>query len=470
MVVFAVVAVGVCFGVQWVTKTGVFHVPGVVRYEEDRLNPQAAEIIKRIFTDEVKLDKDVTITMRNSLTYPDLAEGEYIYDISVPVTDFYDARTDRNEFEEVEVVPIGELDFTKKLLSIDGEYYLDTFDKGAHYQVITFDSEKFAEEIKPLVEADFAKTWPSKDNVLTMAQTGVTALSRGMNQKLAEVGGDATYFSAKIADYLKGFDITHTSNEASFSELATSENICSDPRFIDALTNIGLDIVELTGNHNQDCGNEAARNTIDIYRENNIKTVGGGKTADEAAVPLEINEKGNKITMLAYNLSTGGATLGDTPGANQYTEENAAKEIAAAKARGDLVIVDIQYYECSAYASEYEDNTCDFADSAAGDQVGFFRHLVELGADVVVGTSAHQPQTYELYGDGVIYYGLGNLFFDQAWWPGTTRSLVLAHYFYDGKLLQTRIVPTVYDGNFQTELMNEPEWFIERLASERPEQ
>lgn len=470
MVVFAVVAVGVCFGVQWATKTGVFHVPGVVRYEEDRLNPQAAEIIKRIFTDEVELDKDVTITMRNSLTYPDLAEGEYIYDISVPVTDFYDARTDRNEFEEVEVAPIGELDFTKKLLSIDGEYYLDTFDKGAYYQVITFDSEKFAEEIEPLVEADFAKTWPSKGNVLTMAQTGVTALSRGMNQKLAEVGGDATYFSAKIADYLKGFDITHTSNEASFSELATSENICSDPRFIDTLTGIGLDIVELTGNHNQDCGNEAARNTIDIYRENNIKTVGGGKTADEAAVPLEINEKGNKITMLAYNLSTGGATLGDTPGANQYTEEKAAEEIAAAKARGDLVIVDIQYYECSAYASEYEDNTCDFADSAAGDQVGFFRHLVELGADVVVGTSAHQPQTYELYGDGVIYYGLGNLFFDQAWWPGTTRSLVLAHYFYDGKLLQARIMPTVYDGNFQTELMNEPEWFIERLASERPEQ
>ena len=470
ILIFAVVFAGAFFGVQWVTKTGVFKIPGVVRYEEDQLSPEQVEIIKGIFTDEVELDKDVTISTRNTLEYPELKEGEYIYSIMVPVTDFYDVRTDRNEFEQTEVIPIGELDFTKKLLSIDGEYYLDTFDKGAYYQVISFESEKFAEEIKPLVDSTFNKVWPEKSNVLTMAQTGVTALSRGMNSKLVEIGGDATYFSEKIADFLKSFDLTHTSNEASFSTMATANNICSDMRFIDTLTDIGLDIVELTGNHNQDCGDEAARNTIDIYIDNGIKVVGGGKTAAEAAVPLEIKEKGNGVTMLAYNLSTGGATLDDTPGANQYVEENAATEIAAAKERGDRVIVDIQYYECSAYASEYEDNTCDYANSAAGDQIGLFRHLIDLGADVVVGTSAHQPQTYELYGDGEIYYGLGNLFFDQAWWPGTTRSLILVHYFYDGKLMQTRVVPTVYDKNYQTQLLDDEtsRWFLGRLISERP--
>ena len=241
-------------------------------------------------------------------------------------------------------------------------------------------------------------------------------------------------------------------------------------RFIDTLTAIGLDVVELTGNHNQDCGNQAALDTIDVYEQNNIQIVGGGRNADAAAVPLEIKDKNNSITFLAYNLSTGGATYGNTPGANQYYEDNAVSEINAAKERGDIVIVDIQYYECSAYASEYEDPTCDYADSAAGDQVGFFRHLIDLGADIVVGTSAHQPQTFELYGDGEIYYGLGNLFFDQVWWPGTTRSLVLEHYFYNGKILQTRITPTVYDANMQTELLDKEiaEWFIERLAKVRP--
>ncbi len=181
-------------------------------------------------------------------------------------------------------------------------------------------------------------------------------------------------------------------------------------------------------------------------------------------------EKVSGITFLAYNQSTGGATLDETPGANQYYESNAVQEIKVAKERGDIVIIDIQYYECAAYASEYEDNTCDYADSSAGDQIGFFRHLIDLGADVVVGTSAHQPQTYEKYEDGVIYYGLGNLFFDQVWWPGTTRSLVLAHYFYDGKLLQTKVVPTVYDSNMQTQLMDEAaaKQYLTRLISERP--
>lgn len=475
-----VVFVVVLFGVQFVTKTGVFHVPGVVYYDES-LNAEEMKALESIFTEEVELDKDVTISAIEYLEKPELSENEYIYNIYVPVTDFYSAETNvetdepwklfADTYEGAvahEMISVNDLDFDNKLLSINNKYYLDEFDTGAVYRVVKFETDN-DEEIKDLVSDTFTKTWPEKSTVLTFAQTGVTALSRGMNSKLVAVG-DARYFSEKIAGYLSGFDLTHTSNESSFTDAASGENICSNPRFIDTLTAIGLDIVELTGNHNEDCGNEAARNTIDIYKQNNIQIVGGGKTADEAAIPLEIEEKGTDITFLAYNLSTGGATTGNTPGANQYYEENAVAEINAAKERGDFVIVDIQYYECSSYDFEYENTICDYANSAAGDQVGFFRHLIDLGADMVVGTSAHQPQTYELYGDGVIYYGLGNLFFDQVWWPGTTRSLILSHYFYKGKHLQTKVVPTVYDSAMQTKLMDEEtaKWFLNRLTSVRP--
>ena len=145
-------------------------------------------------------------------------------------------------------------------------------------------------------------------------------------------------------------------------------------------------------------------------------------------------------------------------------------DIAEAKQRNDFILVDIQYYECNNYAYTYENTACDYANSSAGDQVGLFRHLIDLGADMVVGTSAHQPQTFELYNDGVIYYGLGNLFFDQIWWPGTTRSLILGHYFYDGKLLQTKISPSIYDDAMQTTLMDKDsaKKFIERLAKVHP--
>lgn len=471
LLIFIVVFVAAFFGIQYITKTGIFRIPGVVYYDES-LNPEELAVLNEIFTEEVDLDKDVYISASVSTERPELSEGEFLYDILVPVADFYETRTDVNEFEpgEYEYIPIGDLDFRSKLLSVDEVYYLNDFNGGAEFRVIKFDSEKYAEEIAPLLGQTFVKDFPGETNVLSMVQTGVTALSRGMNVKLNSIGGDATYFAKNIKDYLSSFDITHTSNESSFTDFANSRNICSDPRFINTLTAIGLDIVELTGNHNQDCGDDAANYTIDIYEENGIKMVGGGKTAGSAAVPLEISEKGTNITFLAYNLSTGGATYDNTPGANQYYEENAVAEISEAKARGDLVIVDIQYYECSSYDFEYENTICDRADSAAGDQVGFFRHLIDLGADIVVGTSAHQPQTFELYGDGEIYYGLGNLFFDQIWWPGTTRSLALEHYFYDGKLLQTRITPTIYDSSMQTKLLDKEtsKWFIERLTNVKP--
>ena len=475
--IFIVTVGGVFLGIQFFTKTGIFKIPGVVYYDESLSEEEAAKL-KTIFTEEVVLDKDVSISAYNSLSRPNSAENEYIYNIYVPVADYYSDETNiavSNADElftncaecSYKMVDISELDFKSKLLSLNDKYYLDDFDNGAVFRVVKFESEKFADEIKPLVDGTFSRQYPSKDNVLTFAQTGVTAMSRGMNQKLYEVG-DATFFAANIKDYLSGFDITHTSNESSFSDFANARNICSDVRFINTLTAIGLDVVELTGNHNVDCGIDSANNTIDIYNNNGIKIVGGGKNATEAAVPLNLDKKGTKITMLAYNQSTGGATTGDYPGANQYYEENAVSEINAAKARGDFVIVDIQYYECSFYVSDTEETFCDYAGSSAGDQIGFFRHLIDLGADVVVGTSAHQPQTYELYDNGVIYYGLGNLFFDQVWWPGTTRSLILSHYFYNGKLLQTKVVPTVYDANMQTRIMENPGWYLSRLKSERP--
>lgn len=476
---FAIIGSGVFFGAQYITKTGIFKIPGVVYYG-DGLCQGELDILHEIFTEEVVLDKDVTITASDSFERPELHEGEFLYRVAVPVTDFYSMETSvtaesvEELFEnysegETKLIDVENLDGSKRLLAINDEYYLDSFEKGAVFRVIKFESEKYEEEIKPLIGDRFVKTFPEKETVLTFAQTGVTALSRGMNSKLWSVGS-AQYFAEKIGDFLSSFDLTHTSNESSFSGYATARNICSDRSFIDTLLAIGLDIVELTGNHNQDCGDESALETIDVYDQHGIKMVGGGKTATEAKEPLLITEKGNGITFLAYNQSTGGATYDNTPGANQYYEEDAAAQISAAKERGDFVIVDIQYYECSAYASTYEDKTCDYAGSSAGDQIGFFRHLIDLGADMVVGTSAHQPQTFELYGNGVIYYGLGNLFFDQLWWPGTTRSLILGHYFYNGKLLQTRIYPTVYDSNMQTTLMDEEskDWFLRRLISERP--
>lgn len=131
------------------------------------------------------------------------------------------------------------------------------------------------------------------------------------------------------------------------------------------------------------------------------------------------------------------------------------------------MVVDVQFWECYAYPDSYvEYPICDLP---IGEQEAVFKKLVDMGADIVVGTSAHQPQIYEIYNGKPIYYGLGNLYFDQTQWPGTERGIILTHYFYAGKLVQTKLSPTEYDEDLQTALMptEKAEEFLERLNSAR---
>ncbi len=467
-----VIGLAIFFGVLLLIRSLTTSQPGQIIFQESA-TAENRDFVNANLGDNLELHSDVEIGAI-SLTSQSDNPGYVLYNILLPVTDFYSTATNISSeaARAGTLVSIWDLSADQKLLRLDGDYYFDNYNSGAFFEyfTVTGDNTEDVQNVIELLQGNIA-AFPDRSSILSLAQTGVTALSRRMNTKLSQVG-DATYFTEKIGKYLSSFDLTHTSNESSFSELANGRNICSQPAMIDALTSIGLDIVELTGNHNQDCGDAAAIATIQQYQSLGIQTVGGGISATAAAVPLEIDQKDTNITLLAYNLSTGGYTLDSTPGANYYTKEKATQDIAAAKERGDFIIVDIQYYECGSYADTSENTTCDAANSSAGDQIGFFHQLIDMGANVVVGTAAHQPQTFELYHDGQIYYGLGNLFFDQSAWPGTTRSLILEHYFWKGKLLQTRITPTTYDNNFQTALMDTEAAtaLLNRLIKVRPAQ
>lgn len=472
IIIFAIlIVIAIIFGVQALTKTGIFRQNGELIFDSSVTSEEQSAISDLLSDLELKSDIHISATSNFENNLP---ENSILANVNVAVTDFYDTTTSisSEDIETARLIPIEELTSNQKLLAIDNNYYLDNFDSGALFRALTVAGDN-EEQLQTVLDrlAELTPAIPNSDNVLTLAQTGVTALSRGMKTKLDQIG-TATFFTENIGDFLSSFDLTHTSNESSFSQSATSDNICSDPRMVDVLTGIGLDIVELTGNHNQDCGDQDALDTLEQYHNLGIQTFGGGESAEVASKPLQISEKDTNITMLGYNYSTGGYTTDETPGANFYTEEKATADIAAAKERGDFIIVDIQFFECNNYVDTNESTICDAADSSEGDQISFFRHLIDLGANIVVGTAAHQPQTFELYGDGAIYYGLGNLFFDQSWWPGTTRSLILVHYFYEGKLLQTRIVPTVYDDSYQTKLMENQDAanFLQRLINVRPAQ
>lgn len=410
-----------------------------------------------LHTDSSSIDPAVTETIAQSL---DL-EPETVGQIDTAnVTE-----------SDITFIPFSTLDHQLKLLSFDGSYFLDSYTSGALYRQFRM----LGEQANLLANLQLPiTTLPSDDTVFTTNITGVTALTRVMMRKLNEVK-DPLYFSAKIGEFLADADLTHVSNEVSFLESCSYNNtlFCSPPEFIETLKASGVDLVEITGNHNNDFGSQANAETINLYRELDWGVVGGGLNLEDARKPFITNQDNSTVAFLAYNYPdspNGGAIAGaDSAGANpfDFSFDSIATDITETKAQSDFVIVNVQYWECYAYPDGYvEFPECD---APIGEQEEVFKRLIDEGADMVVGSSAHQPQTYELYQGKPIYYGLGNTYFDQSSWPGTERGLVLTNYFVDGNLLQTKITGTVYDEALQTRVMTEDEttYLLTRLRNAR---
>jgi poly-gamma-glutamate synthesis protein (capsule biosynthesis protein) len=275
--------------------------------------------------------------------------------------------------------------------------------------------------------------------------SGVTALTRSTREALDQHG--IAWAGEAIRPYTTRTDFFHTSSEVSFTPNcpeAGSEPLlgafCAKDAHYGLLDYIGTDIIELTGNHNNDYGFTAYRDTLRRYHQDGFRTVGGGETTDEARQPLILDHNGSTIAMIAcnwigpyYALATA-----DNPGAAYCDWSWLNATIPDLAARYDVVVVTVQYEEVEDYVPPPR-------------QEADFRALADLGADVVVGTQAHKPMTFDFYNPGrdseaFIHYGLGNLFFDQPFW-GNMRFFVDELFIYEGRLLTVNLFTGIIDDN-----------------------
>jgi poly-gamma-glutamate synthesis protein (capsule biosynthesis protein) len=361
------------------------------------------------------------------------------------------------------LIESGELKKDFKLLKVDDKYYLDTFDAGMEVSLIVTSEDEsinlgFLSKIINK-NINLSATNMNADNIAKVNMTGVTALTRRVGLAM-DTRNDYDYPAEKIGDFLSDADLTHTSNEISFVEGCSSYTgmrFCSPPNSIDTLKAIGADVIELTGNHNNDYGSQYNTTTIEAYKEEGMEYFGGGLDTEDASKPYITTVDGTSIAFLGYNyydaIVAGGtnALAGiDKAGANPYSESQVKADIERVRDDVDIVIVDFQYQECYSYPDS--DVIYPVCYRPITNQTSVFRQAIDDGADIVIGTQAHQPQTYELYKDGEIFYGLGNLFFDQSMWIGTRQGMILTHYFHNGELIQTKVTPTIYDSSLQVEI------------------
>lgn len=374
------------------------------------------------------------------------APGENM--VSVPADQLVEAIW--NHKTALAIMPFDQLVPRVKALHIDDVNLLDRDADIGPYPLVTrlyiSGDDTF---VKGFTSA-FAKKNPVTnrlpERMTELIMTGVTAISRTSAFKI-DAAGDPALPARVVGDVLAAADITHVSNEVPFTESCTpvlgTLQLCSRPSYIETFKVAGVDLIGSTGNHMNDFGLDAFRETLDLFDKEGFKVFGGGRNSEEAKRVLVVEDHGNKLAFLGMN-SFGPKSVwatADRPGAQQYDKDILHQELADARSKADLVFLDMQGDE----TYQYEPN---------GNNREMFRDAIANGADVVTGVQAHQPQAVEFSPDGkqVILYGLGNLFFDQMQSDNVRQGLVVRHTIHNGKLIQTELLPTLLEN------YNQPRW------------
>ena len=347
------------------------------------------------------------------------------------------------------VVAFEQLDPRMKALTVDGFNVLsNTFQANTYPLAVTLSVEGNGSSLlAPLLQGAVQPATNRDASKLTqLIMTGVTAMSRVTALKMDQKGYD--YPAQVISDVFSAADITHISDEVPFLDDCVadpSENnliLCSDTDYWATLAAVGTDIVGLSGNHVNDFGREGARRSLQWYRDNKIPIYGSGMNVDEACAPLIWEHNGNRfafIAALAFD-PPGAWASADQPGACYYydNKDRILQMVRQLSGQVDIVAVELQHQET------YEPYPIPL-------QIAEFRELRDAGADIVTGVMSHVPQAQEPYGpqdpggNGIITYGLGNLFFDQMWSWETRTGLAARHTIYDGKLINTELLTMVLE-------------------------
>jgi len=219
---------------------------------------------------------------------------------------------------------------------------------------------------------------------------------------------NGTICSGELAELVSSSDYAVCNFEAPLTGFGEPQpkigpHLHQQPRTIINLKSQGFDLLLLANNHIMDFGVEGLTATINLAREAGIDTLGVGLDSEAAYKPLIKEVGGYRLGMInACEAQFGVIDYFHRTSSAGYAWINhplVDRTIIALKEKCDFVIVfshaGLENY--SIPQKEWRER---------------YRHFCELGADVVVGSHPHVPQEYEVYKKSLIFYSLGNFYFD----------------------------------------------------------
>lgn len=259
------------------------------------------------------------------------------------------------------------------------------------------------------VSGEPSPTASTPAGVVTLNAVGDVALARELASRIDTYG--PAYPFELVRDAYADAEVSFANLEGVLARrgapVEKSYVFKNPPEHVRALIDGGVDIVSLANNHTLDYGPDGLVDTMLTASLNGIAHVGAAVDEPAAYVPALIDVKGVRLAFLAY-ANVPPEAMFDTrqlaagpgkPGVAWATEEAVRRDVAAAKARADHVIVSLHF------GDEYRD-----APNAL--QVSLARAAIDAGASVVLGHHPHVLQGVETYRGGVIAYSLGNFVFD----------------------------------------------------------
>lgn len=348
-----------------------------------------------------------------------------------------------NEKDAWAIVPFESIEPKFKVLKIDG---LSPLDKPLNLEsyplIVRFglyvhpEAGSAASEQVNTLKDSLPLTNRDESRMTVLIMSGTTALTRATAYKIDLKG--AEYVISGVKDWFLAADLRHVSNEVSFDQNcpkadpnSSSMRFCSQPSYIEVLKGLGINVVELTGNHENDYGPEAFAETVKTYQQLGWTIFGGGLTPEDARKPAVVENDGNKIAFIGCNpVGPANAWVNDTrAGVAKCDPEYYYGQIKTLKEQGYVVVATFQHQEVYQYM---------YDDYYRAD----FRQAAESGADIVSGAQAHYPMGFEFKNNALIHYGMGNFMFDQMDYPvvGTRREFIDRHVIYDGRYINTELL------------------------------
>lgn len=349
------------------------------------------------------------------------------------------------------ILPFHRLQPSLKVITIESISPLAAdFDPAAYPLTLTVSASGAADATQQLLALWEGPRSNRDSNRLTrVAMTGVTALVRATAYRMENSG--ILYPGEEVAPVLQAADIAHISNEVSFAADCPYPNpiggttFCSRDAYFELLQSLGIDLIELTGNHLNDYGRENLLRTIDMYANAGMLWFGGGRDLANATEPATFTHNDNRIAFVGCNiLGPTYAWAGAGLAGSRPCGPEVAAQISQLRDEGYLVVATYQYYEDYQYAVSTQQQ----ADFAA---------FAEAGAAAVSGSQGHHAQGFSFDHGAFIHYGLGNLFFDQMDMLGTRQTFVDTYIIYENRLLSVDLWTGLIENYARPRLMTTAE-------------